>query len=137
MCPVSARSFPFLLRHLPAVSSYAGPPWLQPPLHQHCRSLASALQSQLQAPLRMWSCPGMSASQLVDSGSGVPAQHTTLTLILHCKELMKCWKHSLEILVYVDMIASCSCCRFVGCTFTFLRTLLIDGDKRITTLFFK
>ncbi len=28
----------------------------------------------------------------------------------------RCWKHSSEILVYIDMIASRSCCRFVGCT---------------------
>ncbi len=26
------------------------------------------------------------------------------------------WKHSSEILVHIDMIASRSCCRFVGCT---------------------
>ncbi len=28
----------------------------------------------------------------------------------------RCWKHSSEILVHIDMIASRSCCRFVGCT---------------------
>ncbi len=28
----------------------------------------------------------------------------------------RCWKHSSEILVHIDMIASHSCCRFVGCT---------------------
>ncbi len=28
----------------------------------------------------------------------------------------KCWKQSSEILVHIDMIASCSCYRFVGCT---------------------
>ena len=30
----------------------------------------------------------------------------------------RCWKHSSEILVHIDMIATCSCCRFVGCTST-------------------
>ncbi len=28
----------------------------------------------------------------------------------------RCWKHSSEMLVYIDTIASHSCCRFVGCT---------------------
>ncbi len=28
----------------------------------------------------------------------------------------RCWKHSSEILVHIDVIASRSCCRFVGCT---------------------
>ncbi len=28
----------------------------------------------------------------------------------------RCWKHSSEILVHIGMIASHSCCRFVGCT---------------------
>ncbi len=27
-----------------------------------------------------------------------------------------CWKHSSDILLHIDMIASRSCCRFVGCT---------------------
>ncbi len=30
--------------------------------------------------------------------------------------LTRCWKHSSEIVVHIDMIASHSCCRFVGCT---------------------
>ncbi len=37
-------------------------------------------------------------------------------LILHGIDSTRCWKHSSEILVHIDMIASRSCCRFVGCT---------------------
>ncbi len=37
-------------------------------------------------------------------------------LILHGIDSTRCWKHSSEILVHIDMIASCSCCRFVGFT---------------------
>ncbi len=37
-------------------------------------------------------------------------------LILRGIDLTRCWKHSSEILVHIDMIASCSSCRFVGCT---------------------
>ncbi len=37
-------------------------------------------------------------------------------LILRGIDSTRCWKHSSEILVYIDMIASHSCCRFVGCT---------------------
>ncbi len=37
-------------------------------------------------------------------------------LILCGIDLTRCWKHSSEILVLIDMIASRSCCRFVGCT---------------------
>ncbi len=37
-------------------------------------------------------------------------------LILRGIDSTSCWKHSSEILVYIDMIASRSCCRFVGCT---------------------
>ncbi len=37
-------------------------------------------------------------------------------LILRGIDSTRCWKHSSEILVYIDMIASRSCCRFVGCT---------------------
>ncbi len=37
-------------------------------------------------------------------------------VILHGRDLTRCWKHSSEILVHFDMIASRSCCRFVGCT---------------------
>ncbi len=35
------------------------------------------------------------------------------TLILRGIDLTRCWKHSSEILVHIDMIASHSCCRFV------------------------
>ncbi len=38
-------------------------------------------------------------------------------LILHGIDSTRYWKHSSEILVHIDMIASSSCCRFVGCTF--------------------
>ncbi len=38
------------------------------------------------------------------------------TLILHGIDSTRCWKHSSEFLVHIDMIASRSCCRFVGCT---------------------
>ncbi len=37
-------------------------------------------------------------------------------LIIHVIDSTRCWKHSSEILVYIVMIASSSCCRFVGCT---------------------
>ncbi len=38
------------------------------------------------------------------------------TLILHGIDSTRCCKHSSEILVHIDTIASHSCCRFVGCT---------------------
>ncbi len=37
-------------------------------------------------------------------------------LILHGIDSTRCWNHSSEILVHIDMIASFSSCRFVGCT---------------------
>ncbi len=37
-------------------------------------------------------------------------------LILRGIDSTRCWKHSSEILVHIDMIASHSCCRFVGYT---------------------
>ncbi len=37
-------------------------------------------------------------------------------LILHGIDSTRCWKHSSEILVHIDMITSHSCSRFVGCT---------------------
>ncbi len=37
-------------------------------------------------------------------------------LILCGIDSTRCWKHSSEILVHIDMIASHSCCRFLGCT---------------------
>ncbi len=37
-------------------------------------------------------------------------------LILRGIDSTRCWKHCSEILVYIDMIASRSCCRFVVCT---------------------
>ncbi len=37
-------------------------------------------------------------------------------LILRGVDSTRCWKHSSEILVHIVMIASHSCCRFVGCT---------------------
>ncbi len=37
-------------------------------------------------------------------------------LILRGIDSTKCWKRFSEILVHIDMIASHSCCRFVGCT---------------------
>ncbi len=37
-------------------------------------------------------------------------------LIFHVIDSKRCWKHSSEILVHIDMIASRSCCRFVDCT---------------------
>ncbi len=37
-------------------------------------------------------------------------------LILCGIDSTRFWKHSSEILVHIDMIASRSCCRFVGCT---------------------
>ncbi len=37
-------------------------------------------------------------------------------LILRGIDSTRCWKHSSDILVHIDMIASHSCCRFVGCT---------------------
>ncbi len=37
-------------------------------------------------------------------------------LILCCIDSSRCWKHSSEILVLIDMIASRSYCRFVGCS---------------------
>ncbi len=37
-------------------------------------------------------------------------------LIIRGIDSTRCWKHSSEILVHIDMIASRSCCRFVGCT---------------------
>ncbi len=33
-----------------------------------------------------------------------------------CIDSTRCWKHSSEILVHIDMIASRSCCKFIGCT---------------------
>ncbi len=38
-------------------------------------------------------------------------------LILRGIDSTRCWKHSSEIWVHIDMIASHSCCRFVSCTF--------------------
>ncbi len=45
----------------------------------------------------------------------------TLFFLQNCLNLRgidstRCWKHCSEILVHIDMIASHSCCRFVGCT---------------------
>ncbi len=37
-------------------------------------------------------------------------------LILRGIDSTRCWKHSWKILVHIDMRASHSCCRFVGCT---------------------
>lgn len=37
-----------------------------------------------------------------------------ITVILCGINSTRCWKHSAEILVYIHMMASCSCC-FVGC----------------------
>ncbi len=37
-------------------------------------------------------------------------------LILCGIDSTRCWKHSSEMLVHIVMIASRSCCRFVGCT---------------------
>ncbi len=37
-------------------------------------------------------------------------------LILRGIDSTRYWKHSSEILVHIDIIASSSCCRFVGCT---------------------
>ncbi len=37
-------------------------------------------------------------------------------LILRGIDSTRCWKHSSEILVHIDMISSHSCCRFVCCT---------------------
>ncbi len=37
-------------------------------------------------------------------------------LIHHGIDSTRCWKHSSEILVHIDIIASRSCYRFVGCT---------------------
>ncbi len=39
-----------------------------------------------------------------------------MALILYGIDSSRCWKHSLEILVHIDMISSHSCCRIVGCT---------------------
>ncbi len=37
-------------------------------------------------------------------------------LILRGIDSTRCWKHSSELLVHIDMIVSHSCCRFVDCT---------------------
>ncbi len=37
-------------------------------------------------------------------------------LILRGIDSTRCWKHSSEMLFHIDMIASRSCCRYVGCT---------------------
>ncbi|XP_073767358.1 guanine nucleotide-binding protein subunit alpha-14 isoform X2 [Danio rerio] len=37
--------------------------------------------------------------------------------LLHGRDSKSYWKYSSEILLHIDMIASHSCCRFVGCTF--------------------
>ncbi len=34
----------------------------------------------------------------------------------HGIDSTRCWKHCSEILIHIDLIASRSCCRFVGCT---------------------
>ncbi len=47
---------------------------------------------------------------------GWPSFAFRTALILHGIDSTKFCKHSLEILVHIDMIASRSCCRFVGCT---------------------
>ncbi len=53
---------------------------------------------------------------LVGTGVGPPFAFRA-ALILRVVDLTRCWKHSSEILVYIiDVIASRSCCRFVGCT---------------------
>ncbi len=46
------------------------------------------------------------------------AQHHIQRLFLGNRRMnsARCWKHCSEVLVLIDMIASCSCCRFVGCT---------------------
>ncbi len=48
-------------------------------------------------------------------GVGPPFAFRT-ALILCGIDLTRCWKHSSEILVHIDIIASRSFCRFVGCT---------------------
>ncbi len=45
-----------------------------------------------------------------------PAFVFRTALILRGINSTRCWKHSSEILVHIDMIASHSCCRFVVCT---------------------
>lgn len=37
-------------------------------------------------------------------------------LILHQILSTSCWKHCSEIFPHIDMMAPCSCCRFVSCT---------------------
>ncbi|XP_078021824.1 uncharacterized protein LOC144461887 [Epinephelus lanceolatus] len=34
----------------------------------------------------------------------------------HTPDSTRCWKHSSEMLVHIDMMTSHSCCRFVSCT---------------------
>ncbi len=45
---------------------------------------------------------------------GPPLAFRTV-LILRGIDSTRCWKHSSEILVHIDMIVSRSCCRFVVC----------------------
>ncbi len=46
---------------------------------------------------------------------GLPFAFRTASFLC-CIDSTRCWKFSSEILVHIDMIASRSCCRFVGCT---------------------
>ncbi len=59
----------------------------------------------------MWRCMKMAQNKEKKSRKAVEA---SLNSLWH--RSTKCWKHSSEILVHIDMIASRSCCRFVSCT---------------------
>ncbi len=65
--------------------------------HTHIHSLATLLGT----PCKYW--------------IGPPFASRT-ALIIRGIDSTRCWKHSSEILVHIDMMVSCSCCRFVGCS---------------------
>ncbi len=50
-------------------------------------------------------------------------------LILRGIDSTRCWKNSSEILVHIDMIASRSCCRFVGCAFMMRISRFITSQR--------
>ncbi len=47
---------------------------------------------------------------------GPPLAFRTASILQMVVGNTRCWKHSSKMLVHIDRIASCSCCRFVGCT---------------------
>ncbi len=67
----------------------------------------------------------------VIESSAVSVEWPLLCVILRVIDSTRCWKHSSEILVHIDMIASHSCCRFAGCT-SMMRISRFTTSQRCT-----